>query len=190
MGPNEQWIGAFVQDVGGDAPASGGWALGLREMREDLRRDRSPKQGLSGNGFLRRSLPVGLWRTDPSRVSLREAWHCQRLPQRRVKRALTSDREVPLTDAELLRLEARNDVAGLPSTDVRRLIAEVRRLRDLAEASRVMARFAASLGSPKTCPACGVSPLAWQVYTTSDQDRGEAGIEYAHAAGKRCRVPM
>jgi hypothetical protein len=96
----------------------------------------------------------------------------------------------PLTDTELEQLEARNDVAGLPSTEVRRLFAEVRRLRRLAEVSRVMARFAAILGTPKTCPACGVSPLAWQVYTLSDEDQRESGIEYAHSAGKRCRVPM
>jgi hypothetical protein len=96
----------------------------------------------------------------------------------------------PLTDAQLQQMEARNDVAGLPSTEVRRLFAEVRRLRQLAEVSRVMARFAAILGTPKTCPACGVSPLAWQVYTISDQNQGETGIEYAHSAGKRCRVPM
>ena len=96
----------------------------------------------------------------------------------------------PLTDSELEQLEARNDVAGLPSTEVRRLFAEVRRLRRLAEVSRVMARFAAILGTPKTCPACGVSPLAWQVYTVSDEHQRETGIEYAHSAGKRCRVPM
>lgn len=96
----------------------------------------------------------------------------------------------PLTDTELEQLEARNDVAGLPSTEVRRLLAEVRRLRRLAEVSRVMARFAAILGTPKTCPACGVSPLAWKVYTASDEHPPETGIEYAHSAGKRCRVPM
>ena len=96
----------------------------------------------------------------------------------------------PLTDSELEQLEARNDVAGLPSTEVRRLFGEVRRLRRLAEVSRVMARFAAILGTPKTCPECGVSPLAWQVYTTTDEHPRETGIEYAHSAGKRCRVPM
>jgi hypothetical protein len=39
----------------------------------------------------------------------------------------------PLTDTELEHLEGRNDVAGLPSTEVRRLFAEIRRLRRLAE---------------------------------------------------------
>jgi hypothetical protein len=53
-----------------------------------------------------------------------------------------------------------------------------------------MARFAAILGAPKKCPSCGVSPLAWRVYTASDDHPGETGIEYAHSAGKRCRVPM
>jgi hypothetical protein len=95
----------------------------------------------------------------------------------------------PLTDSELEQLEQRNDVAGLPSTEVRRLFGEVRRLRRLAEVSRVMARFAAILATPKHCPACGVSPLAWQVYATEGHPR-ETGIEYAHSAGKRCRVPM
>ena len=65
-----------------------------------------------------------------------------------------------------------------------------RDFRRLAEESRVMARFAAFLGAPKTCPACGVSPLAWQVYTVSEEDQRETGIEYAHSEGKRCRVPM
>ena len=72
---------------------------------------------------------------------------------------------------------------------MRRLFGELRRLRRLAEVSRVMARFAATMGTPKQCPACGVSPLAWQVYTTDGRSR-ETGIEYAHSAGKRCRVPM
>ena len=96
----------------------------------------------------------------------------------------------PLTDTELEHLEGRNDVAGLPSTEVRRLFAEIRRLRRLAEVSRVKARFAAILGAPKKCPACGVAPLAWQVYIASEERLGETGIEYAHSAGKRCRVPM
>lgn len=38
--------------------------------------------------------------------------------------------DAPLTDAELGRLEMQNDVAGLSSIDVRKLVAEVRRLRE------------------------------------------------------------
>jgi len=42
-----------------------------------------------------------------------------------------TDELKPLTEAELERLEARNNAVGLPTTDVRHLIAEVRRLRNL-----------------------------------------------------------
>ena len=42
-----------------------------------------------------------------------------------------TDELKPLTEEELERLEARNNAVGLPTTDVRHLIAEVRRLRNL-----------------------------------------------------------
>ena len=118
-----------------------------------------------------------------------EAMAVEPIPDRASEERLPAEPK-PLTDTELEQLQTRNDVVGLPSTEVRRLFAEVRRLRRRAEESRVMARFAAFLGAPKTCPACGVSPLAWQVYTVSEEDQRETGIEYAHSEGKRCRVPM
>src|SRR5712691_6845636 len=118
-----------------------------------------------------------------------EAMAVEPIPDRASEERLPAEPK-PLTDTELEQLQTRNDVVGLPSTEVRRLFAEVRRLRRLAEESRVMARFAAILGAPKTCPACGVSPLAWQVYTPSDGTRGRRAsnmpIRRASAAGCRC----
>jgi hypothetical protein len=107
--------------------APGGGALGVREVRPDLCRHGSPARRLPGNGLIRRSLSVGLWRPDPPGIPLRQARHRERFPRRRGKwcrargrpwglsrsnsasQEPSTDEPEPLTDGPLPQLPARNE---------------------------------------------------------------------------------
>jgi hypothetical protein len=62
---------------------------------------------------------------------------------------VTSARPKPLTDDELARLEREGHTFGLPSGETRRLVSEVRRLRQLVAVAREHVE-----PGPATCPSC------------------------------------